>query len=167
MADRVSLYMEQWRRERPDLDPSPMGIVGRLSRANEIIGRSVSAYFATHDLQRGEFDVLATLRRSGRPFTLTPGDLAKSTMVTNAAMTNRLTRLEAKGLLERRTDTSNRRNVLVSLTGEGLELVDRVVEGHFDNEQQVLAPLTTAEREQLATLLERLLEASGDLADPS
>lgn len=160
--DRVSDYLAQWRRERPDLDPAPMGVVGRLTRANEVVGRALAAYFAEHGLQRGEFDVLATLRRSGPPYTLTPGRLAESTMISSAAITNRLTRLEDKGLLVRRTDPSNRRNVLVALTDEGLELVDRLVEGHLENERRVLAPLTAQEQARLAGLLERFLAGSGD-----
>ncbi|WP_321573368.1 MarR family winged helix-turn-helix transcriptional regulator [Georgenia subflava] len=165
MADRVSDYLEQWRRERPDLDAAPMGIVGRIARAQELIARSTRAYFAAHDLQSGEFDVLATLRRAGKPFTLTPGSLARSTMVTNAAMTNRLARLEDKGLLARRTDTENRRSVLVTLTPEGLALVDEVVVGHLENERALLAPLRPSEQRQLAGLLERFLEGSGDSSE--
>ena len=160
--DRVSDYLAQWRQERPDLDPTPMGVVGRLTRANEVVGRALTAYFAEHGLQRGEFDVLATLRRSGPPHTLTPGRLAESTMISSAAITNRLTRLEDKGLLVRRTDPGNRRNVLVALTAEGLQLVDRLVEGHLENERRVLAPLTAQEQAQLAGLLERFLAGSGD-----
>lgn len=160
--DRVSDYLEQWRRERPDLDPAPMGVVGRLSRAHELISRATRTYFADHGLQAGEFDVLATLRRSGVPFTMTPGELAESTMVSSAAITNRLSRLEAKGLLLRRTDPSNRRNVLVALTDDGLALVDGVVEGHLENERRLLAPLVPEEQERLAILLERFLAGSGD-----
>lgn len=160
--DRVSDYLEQWRRERPDLDPAPMGVAGRLSRANELISRATRAYFAGHGLHAGEFDVLATLRRAGKPFTLTPGELAENTMVGSPAITNRLSRLEAKGLLVRRTNPSNRRNVLVALTDAGRALVDNVVEGHLENERQLLTPLTPEEQERLAALLERFLAGSGD-----
>src|SRR5699024_12526421 len=86
MSDRVDDFLAQWARVRPDLDASPMGIAGRLSRAGEIVGRTVQANFREHGLQSGEFDTLATLRRSGQPFTLTPGELARSGMVTGAAM---------------------------------------------------------------------------------
>ncbi|WP_241237035.1 MarR family winged helix-turn-helix transcriptional regulator [Georgenia faecalis] len=162
--DRVSDYLDQWRRERPDLDPAPMGIIGRLARADEVASRALRTYFAEHGLQRGEFDVLATLRRSGEPFTLTPGELARSTMVSSAAMTNRLANLEARGLVDRRTDPANRRHVLVALTPQGRALVDDVVAGHLDNERRVLAPLTAEEQEQLAGLLERFLAGSGDVS---
>lgn len=164
MADRVSDFLAQWERERPDLDVTPMGVVGRLGRAAEMLARGTQHYFAEHGLQAGHFDVLATLRRSGAPFTLTPGALADSTMLSQAAMTNRLSRLEAKGLIERRTDPANRRSVLVSLTAEGLALVDAVVEGHLVNERRLLAALTEAEQARLAALLAKLLVGSGDVA---
>ncbi|WP_237565386.1 MarR family winged helix-turn-helix transcriptional regulator [Ornithinimicrobium cavernae] len=164
MADRVSDFLRQWARERPDLEVAPMGVVGRLGRAAEMVARGTQEYFAAHGLQHGQFDVLATLRRSGRPFTLTPGALADSTMLSQAAMTNRLTRLEAKGLIDRRTDPTNRRSVLVSLTDDGLALVDRIVEGHLENERRLLDPLTAAEQARLAALLEKWLAGSGDVS---
>lgn len=164
MADRVSDFLAQWARERPDLDAAPMGVIGRVGRAAEVLARGTQEYFAQHGLQHGQFDVLATLRRSGDPFTLTPGALADSTMLSQAAMTNRLSRLEAKGLIERRTDPANRRSVLVSLTGEGFALVDGIVAGHLENERRLLAPLTGGEQAQLAALLEKWLAGTGDLS---
>ncbi len=161
-ADRVSDYLRQWRRERPDLDVAPMGVVGRITRAEELLSRGTRAYFAEHGLQTGEFDVLATLRRAGGSCTLTPGRLAESTMTSSAAITHRLGRLEAKGLLERRTDPANRRQVLVALSDRGRALVDEVVEGHVANERRLLAVLSAQEQQQLAGLLERFLAASGD-----
>lgn len=163
MADRVSDFLAQWARERPDIDATPMGVIGRLSRVDEIAGRTLQATFQGFGLHRGEFDTLATLRRSGEPFTLTPGELAASSMVTGAAMTNRLQRLEDKELLERTMDPSNRRRVLVRLTEAGRELVDEVVVPHVRAEQELLdARLSREEQTQLATLLERFLESSGD-----
>lgn len=165
MADRVSDFLAQWARERPDLDTTPMGVIGRLSRVEEIAGRTLQATFRGFGLHRGEFDTLATLRRSGSPFTLTPGELAASSMVTGAAVTNRLQRLEDKGLLERTMDPSNRRRVLVRLTDAGRELVDEVVVPHVRAEQELLdARLTREEQAQLAGLLARFLESSGDVS---
>lgn len=160
--DRVSDYLEQWRRERPDLEVGPMGVAGRLARAHEVMAQSTRTYFDQYGLRPGEFDVLATLRRSGEPFTMTPGALAESTMVSSAAITNRLSRLEVKGLLVRRTDPSNRRNVLVALTTDGRVLVDDIVAGHLDNERRLLAVLESTEQEQLARLLESFLAGNGD-----
>ena len=168
MSDRIDDYLAQWGRVRPDLDVSPMAVVGRLSRAHEILGRAVAQNFRTHGLQRGEFDTLATLRRSGEPFTLTPGELARSSMVTGAAMTNRLQRLEDRGLLERTTDPANRRSVRVRLTPAGLSLVDEAVVSHMDTERELLdAGLSSKEQAQLAALLSRFLERSGDTAADS
>lgn len=166
MADRVADYLAQWHTVRPDLDVSPMGIAGRISRADEVLDRAIQDNFRTHGLHRGEFDTLATLRRSGEPFTLTPGELARSSMITGAAMTNRLQRLEDKGLLERSTDPTNRRSVLVRLTDAGLALVDEAVVSHVAMERELLdAALTAREQRQLAGLLERLLEGSGDTSE--
>lgn len=165
MADRVSDFLAQWERERPDLDVSPMGVIGRLSRVSEITGRALSRTFTAHGLTSGEFDTLATLRRAGSPFTLTPGELAASSMVTGAAMTNRLQRLEDKGLLVRATDPENRRRVHVRLTDEGRARVDEVVVEHMRTEQDLLdAHLTRTQQGELAALLATFLESSGDVS---
>lgn len=164
MADRVSDFLAMWAHERPDLDASPMGVLGRISRANAIIGRELSEYFADSGLQPGEFDVLATLRRVGAPYTLSPGALAATTMVSGAAVTNRLNRLEDKGLIRRSIDPDNRRAIRVVLTDRGRALVDDLVEGHLANERRLLAGLDPAEQEQLGALLARLLESRGDVS---
>lgn len=162
LGDRVDTYLEQWATQRPDLDVAPMGVVGRLSRASRMVERGVKEYFATQGLESWEFDVLAALRRSGPPYTLSPKDLVASTMVSSAAMTNRVDRLLQRELVTRESDRDNRRRVLISLTPEGLELVDRVVGGHVANERVLLAGLDASEREQLSRLLSRLLSSLGD-----
>ena len=161
-GDRVDAYLGQWATQRPDLDVAPMGVVGRLSRASRLVERGVKEYFATQGLESWEFDVLAALRRSGPPYTLCPKDLVASTMVSSAAMTNRVDRLLQRGFLTRESDRDNRRRVLISLTPEGLELVDRVVGGHLANERALLAGLDAVECEQLSQLLSRLLSSLGD-----
>lgn len=166
-ADAVDRVLAQWRAERPDIDASPMGVVGRISRAARLLGEGLDEVFADHGLQRGEFDILATLRRSGAPYRLTPGGLVGSTMVTSGAITNRVDRLVAKGLVSRETDPSNRRSVLITLTDRGLELVDAVVEEHVVNERRLLASLDAGEQDQLADLLRELLVGLGDVpGDP-
>jgi DNA-binding MarR family transcriptional regulator len=159
MSDRVDRILEQWARERPDVDASPMAVVGRIQQLARELERALERVFSGYGLGVGEFDLLATLRRSGEPYRLTPGALLESMMVTSGAVTKRVDRLEHAGLVARAPDPADRRGVLVGLTSEGLELVDRVVEEHVENEQNLLAGLTDAERERLARLLRKLGES--------
>ena len=156
--DRAGKAIAQWQRERPDLDVSPMAVIGRLNEVSSLISRErLAPLFARFGLQAGEFDVLATLRRSGSPFALTPTALYEATMVTSGAMTNRLARLEKAGLIRRMPHPQDRRGLLVQLTDEGLGLIDRAVEAHVENEHAILAALNPKERETLAGLLEKLI----------
>jgi len=166
VEDRVDRYLEQWRAARPDLDAAPMGVVGRLSRAAQLVDRELRSFFTSNDLQPGEFDILATLRRSGEPFRLTPGALVGTSMVTSGAITNRLDHLVAKGYVTRETDPANRRSVLITLTGAGLEKVDAVVGEHLENERRLLSALTPGEQDRLASLLRKLLVGRGDVPRP-
>ena len=150
--------MEQWRHERPDLDVSPMGVIGRLNEASSLIARDrLAPVFARFGLQSGEFDVLATLRRSGAPYALTPTELYEATMVTSGAMTARLDRLEKAGLTQRAPHPSDRRGVVVQLTAKGRELIDTALAAHVANEHEILAGLTHEDREILADLLGKLI----------
>lgn len=164
MRDAVDQIVNQWESVRPDIDASPMAVVGRLSRASRLLEQRVQKYFASHGVESWEFDVLATLRRSGSPYTLTPGELVKTAMIGSAALTNRVDRLVAKKLATREVDPTNRRRVLITLTPAGLDLVDRVVEGHYANEDRLLAALEPAERRQLIELLRKLLISLDDTA---
>ncbi|BAB50334.1 regulatory protein (MarR-family) [Mesorhizobium japonicum MAFF 303099] len=156
--DRAAKAIEQWKRERPDLDVSPMGVLGRLNEASSLIARDrLAPLFAQFGLQAGEFDVLATLRRSGSPYALTPTDLYEATMVTSGAMTNRLDRLEKAGLILRGPHPNDRRGIVVQLTGKGLALIDEALTAHVANEHEILAGLNDAERETLSRLLEKLI----------
>ena len=156
--DRAAKAIEQWKRERPDLDVSPMAVIGRLGEAASLISRErLAPVFARFGLQQGEFDVLATLRRSGKPFALTPTDLYEATMVTSGAMTARLDRLEKAGLTERAPHPSDRRGVVVRLTEKGLALTDEALAAHVANEHDILAGLAREEREALARLLAKLI----------
>jgi len=156
--DRAGKAIAQWRKERPDLDVSPMAVLGRLSEAAALVARDrLAPLFARFGLQHGEFDVLATLRRSGPPFALTPTALYEATMVTSGAMTNRLDRLEKAGLIRRVPHPTDRRGLMVQLSESGRELIDRAVEAHVENEHRVLAGLSAEERERLAGLLEKLI----------
>jgi DNA-binding MarR family transcriptional regulator len=162
MADAVDVILAQWGRERPDLDVSAMGVIGRISRAQLLLGRELKEFFGARGLERWEFDVLATLRRHGAPHELTAGALLKAAMVTSGAITNRIDRLEAKGLVERIRDSGDRRSVRIRLTPAGLEIVDELVGLHAANEERLLAGLGPDDRERLAGALRTLLESLGD-----
>ena len=165
MADHVDLVLEQWSEQRPDLDASPMGVIGRLSRLSQLFDGELRRNFARHDLDRASFDVLATLRRSNSEHSLTPAGLMRSSMVTSGAISQRLDRLEARGLVTRAPSETDGRGVRVTLTAEGLRLIDAVLPTHVDTEDQLLAGLSAAERDQLAGLLRALLESLGDKQD--
>ncbi|MET9515777.1 MarR family transcriptional regulator [Streptomyces sp. NPDC002994] len=155
-ADAVDLIVGQWRRERPDLDPSPMHVVGRITRLHWALDERLCRVFERYDLGRGEFDMLATLRRSGPPFELTAGELRGSTMVTSGAVTKRVDRLERAGLVSRRAAEDDARGRLIRLTDRGRELIDEAVEQHVRNETRLLAGLTSDERSALTDLLRKL-----------
>lgn len=162
VTDAVDRVVAQWHRERPDLDVSAMGVIGRISRVSALLDRRIAKTLAGYDLHPGEFDLLATLRRSGAPHRLTVGQLLKSTMVTSGAVTHRLNRLDDKQLVTRDLDPSNRRSIIVTLTKKGLDLVDEALSAHVDNEQRQLACLTKQKQEALAELLRELLLGLGD-----
>lgn len=155
--DGVDLILEQWARERPDLDTSPMGVVGRISRLSRILEGELQEVFARFGLNRGEFDVLATLRREGEPYRLNPTELSRALMVSSGGMTNRLDRMERGGLIARRPDPGDRRGSQVALTERGLRLVDEAVTAHVTNEHRLLDALVEAERDGLAGMLRELL----------
>ena len=157
--DAVDAIEAQWRLERPDLDSSPMSVIGRISRLAALLEHELDGVFARYGLAGCDFDVLATLRRSGAPYRLTPTELSRSTMVTTGGMTKRLDRLEASGLIRREVDPRDRRGKLIALTDEGRELIDRAVEGHLENEERLLSSLSRSERKQLAELLRGMLLA--------
>lgn len=157
--DRATKAAAQWAQERPDLDTGPMVLLGRLKEAALMISRDrLNPVFATFALQPGEFDVLATLRRSGAPHALTPTDLYEAAMISSGSMTNRIDRLEKAGLVERRPNPADKRGTLVALTGEGLATIDRAVGAHVENQHAILSGLSAGEQAQLSALLARLLE---------
>ncbi len=162
MADAIDAVIEQWRRERPDADIWPMGILGRIVRLSRVLEREYRKFFAEHGLESWEFDVLTTLRRSGKPYELTASELLKASLVTSGAITNRIDRMEAKGLVERVRDQGDRRSVRIRLTPHGREVVDSLLGLHFANAVRMLQPLDPVEREQLANGLRTLLESLGD-----
>lgn len=155
-TDHVDRIVEQWNKERPDVDVGGMAVIGRISRLGRTISPLLARVFAEHDLEPWEFDVLATLRRSGSPFRLTAGELMSSMMVTSGAVTNRIDRLERRGLIRRYKDPDDGRIVRVALTTEGLRKIDSALPDHAANELQLVAALTPSERETLISLLRKL-----------
>src|SRR5579883_2080017 len=157
--DPVDERLAQWARERPDLDTAPMAVFARIHRISQASAERVARAYGRHGINRADFDVLATLRRAGEPFELSPGGLAGSLMLSSAGMTGRLDRLERTGLVERRPDPADRRGVIVRLTPEGRAVVDRAVADGLASDGEILAALEPRERETLATLLRKLLLA--------
>ena len=156
--DAVDRFVAQWARERPDLDLAPMALIGRLGRLSALGTAVIEAGLAKHGLKLGEFDVLASLRRAGKPYELTPGALIRQLMLSSGAMTNRLDRLESNGLVQRAPDPADRRGVIVRLTPEGHKVVDDAVTDHVTTEAGLLEPLSASERAALDRLLRKLLE---------
>ena len=156
MKDGVDEILEQWRRERPDLDPSPIGVVGRISRLARELEQRLEPIYREHGLEPGWHDVLATLRRIGPPHRLRASDFTGTLMLTSSGTTKRLDKLEHAGLIAREPDPTDRRGVLIRLTPAGLELIDRLTPAHLDNERRILAALSEPEQRRLADLLRKL-----------
>jgi DNA-binding MarR family transcriptional regulator len=163
--DAVDRITSQWSAVRPDIDVSPINVIGRVSRLSRLVDRRLGENFARYGIEAWMYDVLATLRRSGEPYELTAGDLVRQTMVTTGAITNRIDRLEQRGLVER-ASADDRRKVIVRLTRQGLDVVEEVVVDHMATERQILADLSPRQQHDLAHLLRKTLLALGDGADP-
>jgi DNA-binding MarR family transcriptional regulator len=155
--DHVDRILAQWRRERPDLDVEPMGILGRLKRLGTHLGREVEAVLLKHGLSTSSFDVLATLRRSGAPHRLSPGELLEMTMVSSGTMTNRIDQLEKAGFVERIVNPDDRRSVLIALTDKGFATVEEAVGAHVANQQRLTRNLTAEDKAAFDRLLKKFL----------
>ena len=153
--DEVDRLMAAWKRERPDLDLSPLAVLSRITRIARHLDIARRDAFA--DLETWGFDVLAALRRAGAPHQLSPGQLMQETMVTSGTMTNRLDRLEELQLITREQDPDDGRGSLVTLTKSGVRAVDAALEGLLENERELLGTLTAKDRELLADLLSKLV----------
>jgi DNA-binding MarR family transcriptional regulator len=151
--DPVEQMVEQWRRERPDVDPTSMALFARLTRAHLAASRAIDAALDRHGLKRGEFDVLASLRRAAAPFRLSPGDLARAMVLSPAATTHRIQRLEERGLVARTPDPADGRFGVVELTEAGRQLVDAAVTDHVANLDRLLADLPAGDRPRLTAML--------------
>ncbi|MEU5184531.1 MarR family winged helix-turn-helix transcriptional regulator [Streptomyces longwoodensis] len=158
--DPVDAIVEQWAAVRPDLDTAAMEVFGRIFRLSRAMGDRMEKAYAPLGLSRGEFDVLATLRRAGEPYTLSPRELSATLMLTTGGMTGRLDKLERAGLLRRSPDPHDRRGLRVTLTEQGLDLVDRAVGSGLAVEREALSALNAQQADQLADLLRELLRST-------
>ena len=154
--DGVDLIVEQWRHERPDLDSSPIGVIGRISRLARELEQRLEPVYREQGLETGWYDVLATLRRSGPPYRLRPTEFAGALMLTSSGTTKRLDKLEQAGLIARTPDPDDRRGTLISLTDEGRNVIDATTGAHWDNERRILGALGEDDQRRLADLLRKL-----------
>jgi DNA-binding MarR family transcriptional regulator len=155
--DHLDDILAQWRRERPDLDPSALGVLGRLLRAAHLADAALADGLAEVDLQPGWFDLLAALRRAGAPYERNPTELMRSSLLTSGGITKRLDRLAEAGLVERRPDPNDRRGTLVRLTRRGRATIDRAIGIHIANEERLLRSMTAGERRDLDRVLRSFL----------
>ena len=160
-TDGVDGIIEQWRHERPELETTAMAVFGRIFRLARLAGDEVERAYAEFGIGRPEFDVLATLRRAGEPYELSPGALAASMMLSTGGTTARLDRLEKAGLAERRPSPTDRRSVLVRLSPHGRDVVDQALGAGLARQQSLLAHLPLADQRRLADLLRDALAGPG------
>jgi DNA-binding MarR family transcriptional regulator len=157
MEDEVDRLLRGWRRVLPEVDVSPLEVLSRVSRLARYLDRQRTVIFARHDLEIWSFDVLSALRRAASPSNLSPGQLMAQTLVTSGTMTNRLDRLEERGLVRRHQDTSDARSVRVQITVAGRKCVDGALTDLVDREHVILALLPVNDRSALSELLRRVV----------
>ncbi|BCP53896.1 transcriptional regulator [Kaistia sp. 32K] len=155
--DHVDEILQQWQRERPDLDVGPMGLIGRLGRVAHYLTREMEKTFAEFGLTGASFDVLATLRRAGPPYSLTPGDLLSTMMITSGTLTNRIDQLEKAGLVARAPSAGDRRVVIISLTERGFATIEATVTAHVATQKRLVSVLSDEERARLDGELRKFL----------
>jgi DNA-binding MarR family transcriptional regulator len=157
--DHVDTIIAQWKRERQELDTQPMALIGRLKRVSQYLTVGMGKTFKQFGLNSASFDVLATLRRSGEPFALSPSELMKTMMITSGTMTNRLDQLEKVQLVERIKNPKDGRGFLIQLTQKGMVLINKVMTSHVETQKSLVSALSEDERQQLNNLLHRFLES--------
>jgi len=160
--DIIDELQSDWIRQRPDLDPEPMGVVLRIQALAKILGDQTAEKLLNFDLQWWQYDVLSTLRRQGEPFIMAATELAEKSMLTSGAMTNRIDRLENEQLVRRIKDDNDLRKVLVQLTKKGLKLIEGATEARFESAMEALEGLNRKQRESLSDLLRLVLTTQND-----
>jgi DNA-binding MarR family transcriptional regulator len=167
-SDHVAAVRAEWAREWPELDTEPIDVVARVGRLARFLDEGMDRVFEAYGIRRESWDVLASLRRVGPPYRMSPTTLYRRLMRSSGAMTNRLHRLEQAGLIARVVDPADARGLLVELTDAGHRLVEAVAPQHLENERALLAALRPDERRDLAALLAKLLTAfEGERSDPA
>jgi len=159
--DIIDELQSDWNKQRPDLDPEPMGVVLRIQALAKILGDQTAERLQSFDLQWWQYDVLSALRRQGPPFIMAATELAESTMLTSGAMTNRIDRLEEDQLVRRVKDENDLRRVLIQLTNKGLKLIEGATEARFESATEALENLSKQQRECLSDLLRLVLKTQG------
>lgn len=160
--DYIDQILEQWRQESPQFDVSALSVTGRIMRIARLLEKHREAVLAEYGLSVWSFDVLATLKRQGKPYQLKPTDLYDLLMLSSGAMTNRIDRLEQDGTVMRLRDSSDRRSVIVQLTPQGIQLIDTVMPTLFEREQALLTQFKVAEVQSFITLLRKFLVSFED-----
>ena len=160
MSDQVDRIIEQWQREKPGLDVSPMAVIGRLGATALTVESRLADTFAQHELDASSFDVLATLLRSGAPYRISPMELAREAMISTSAVAQRLNRLESRGLVAREANPNDGRGTLVVLTDTGKVMIEKALPDHLETERAILSTLSRAEQSTLAILLGRIENAA-------
>ncbi|CUB02322.1 MarR family winged helix-turn-helix transcriptional regulator [Marinomonas fungiae] len=155
MPDHVAKLLQQWQTVRPELDTSPMGIIGRIGRMEKFLLPEIESIIHQHGMTRIEFDLMATLRRANGP--LTPTDLYKTTMLSSGAVSSKLDKLVEKQWVKRLVNEEDRRSCRVVLTKEGLRIIDPAVDAHLENQKKLLESLTFEEQQTLGNLLAKWL----------
>lgn len=163
--DFVDDVLDQWRAQRPDLDPAPLSVLARLTRIARRVTRRLDETLKDYGVLHADLDILATLRRAGPPYELTLSEIARWMLAGNSTMTSRLDRLVAAGLADRRQNPENRRTALIRLTPAGLALVDEAVAAELAAQETLVSGLSGEEQRELADLLRRLCRSMGEIPE--
>jgi DNA-binding MarR family transcriptional regulator len=159
--DKIDKIISQWNKERPDLDVGPMAVIGRVKRLYQSLTSEMDKTFAAHGLNHAKFDVLATLRRSGAPYRLSPNDLLAATMVTSGTMTNRIDQLVKARLVQRIQNPDDGRSFLIALTDKGFAVIEKAVDDHVATQARLTAGLSSKDTDALNILLKKFIESLG------
>ena len=157
LPDSISIFLTEWQQQRPDLDPWPLAIIGRVARISSHLQRHAQGWLEPLGLTWETFSLIAALRRAGPPYEQRPSDLLRLTLLTSGAMTNRIDRVQARGWIQRLPDSNDRRGVIVKLTPSGRALADKAIARHFEAAAELLEFLKESERTQLQALLSSVL----------